>query len=210
MDKSKKEFLNKKQLKERGWTESMIKKFLAKPDAEKQNPKYRSAASMKLYKLERVQQVESSSEYQQQSKQTASRKQAAQKAVTTKLMKTWEYLDTVDFQVPMISKNQLIQDACNHYNNNQYDRDRSEYATAGKDSEQTFLDRITVNYLRHCMSDYEYEINKITGKVGKDEGYLEIKRKILDAIAEQYTWLEKECNKQLKDAENRIYLKVLL
>jgi hypothetical protein len=56
MESSKKEYLVKSKLLERGWTNSLINKFLPEPDEIKKNPHYRKAAPMKLYLLEKIQQ----------------------------------------------------------------------------------------------------------------------------------------------------------
>jgi len=42
----------------------------------------------------------------------------------------------------------------------------------------------------------EEELDKIYGKVGVDEGYLVIRKKVLDKIAEVYPWLREECDSQ--------------
>ena len=52
------EHLTKSRLKDRGWTESLINKFLGEPDLTKDNPMYRCAAPMCLYSLKRIEQVE--------------------------------------------------------------------------------------------------------------------------------------------------------
>ena len=50
------------------------------------------------------------------------------------------------------------------------------------------LDRITVNYVRHVLTDYNCnDIDKI---------------EILKLIKNKYTWLEKECNRQIKGVNN--------
>lgn len=53
MDK-KPEYLSTLKLKERGWTDGMIRRFLGEPDATRPNPHYKCAAPMKLYELKRV------------------------------------------------------------------------------------------------------------------------------------------------------------
>ena len=40
-------------LRERGWSDVMIRDYLGEPDATRPNPRYRSAAPMKLYLAER-------------------------------------------------------------------------------------------------------------------------------------------------------------
>ena len=41
-------------LKERGWTEKLVKMFLNEPCMTRDNPYYKKASPMKLYRLERV------------------------------------------------------------------------------------------------------------------------------------------------------------
>ena len=48
-----KKYYRSSELKQRGWTDGLIKKFLPKPDETKTNPVIKSAAPMKLYKIKR-------------------------------------------------------------------------------------------------------------------------------------------------------------
>lgn len=71
-----------------------------------------------------------------------------------------------------------------------------DYATATPESEPNFLERITVNYLRHCLTLYKKEIANIAGKVRVSEGYAEISQKVYAAIEESYPELAGECRRQ--------------
>ena len=53
-----KKFIAKCSLKRRGWTKKMINDFYPIPSLELPNPYYRSAASMKLYKISKVEGIE--------------------------------------------------------------------------------------------------------------------------------------------------------
>ncbi len=53
----------KQRLKERGWTDSLINRFLPYPDAEEPNPVHKGGAPMKLYLISRVREVEYSPEF---------------------------------------------------------------------------------------------------------------------------------------------------
>lgn len=95
---------------------------------------------------------------------------------------------------------EVIQRACNSYNAYKeeqafrtgfYDWQR---ATPGLDT--AFLDRITVNYLRHELSHYEVELTRIFGKVGKEEAYVHLNSKVYAAIAALYPKLASECERQ--------------
>lgn len=45
-------------LRERGWTDAMVRDYLGEPDATRPNPRYRSAAPMKLYLAQRAEAAE--------------------------------------------------------------------------------------------------------------------------------------------------------
>ncbi|MGR3318568.1 MAG: hypothetical protein ACUZ8O_08815, partial [Candidatus Anammoxibacter sp.] len=169
------QFIKKTELKERGWTETIIKKFCPEPDAIKDNPVYRSAAPMKLYDIERVEKAERSTEFKELMKKSEIRKRAAKRAVLSKKAKLMEYINRMVINVPKLKKCELVQQACKHYNNHQSNKEyrRNQYGTlqAGANDDTQFLNRITVNYIRHCLADYEYNLCQIFGKVGKEEAY---------------------------------------
>src|ERR1035438_4311183 len=81
------QYRSKAKLKARGWTEGLIRRFLGKPDKEKPNPRYASAKPMKLYKTQRVDKAESSSEFQEAQSSLKISREAAKKAVETKRQK---------------------------------------------------------------------------------------------------------------------------
>jgi hypothetical protein len=109
-------------------------------------------------------------------------------------------LESVEISLPRVEKKILLKRACGHYNYMQderacYGRSHSDIpATLNSDKE--FLDRITVNYLRHCLTDYEELLDEISGKVGFAVGYFDIREKIFKKIIEYYPWLETECKRQ--------------
>lgn len=74
------ELLTKACVKQRGWTESLIAKFLPHPDKTKQNPHYKSGPPMKLYRLDRVAEAEASPTFQEATASLARRRDAAGKS----------------------------------------------------------------------------------------------------------------------------------
>jgi hypothetical protein len=58
MDGERKKHLSAAGLKDRRWTDSMIKTLLGQPDETATNPIYKSGPPMRLYLLERVEQTE--------------------------------------------------------------------------------------------------------------------------------------------------------
>ncbi len=55
------------------------------------------------------------------------------------------------------------------------------YATV--DASDDFLNRISLNMLRHENEHYELELNKMFGKTGNDDAYILLKNKINDGQA---------------------------
>ena len=58
------------------------------------------------------------------------------------------------------------------------------------------LHRITVNFLRHAVGNYDDEIANLFGKTGKQQAYLLLKNRILEKIAQCYPFLQEECQRQ--------------
>lgn len=75
-------------LKERGWTEAMIRDLLGKPDRRVDNPHYSSAAPMRLWRLQRVRAIEAAPGFAER-RQDAARQcaSAARGAETRRLWK---------------------------------------------------------------------------------------------------------------------------
>ena len=71
-------------LKERGWTESMIRSLLGKPDLYADNPYYKSAAPMRLWRLRRAEVIEGTPEFAAARERAERRCAAAAKAAETR------------------------------------------------------------------------------------------------------------------------------
>lgn len=196
-------YLCKSDLKARGWTESLINKHLEPQDKTRTNPRYSSSAPMLLWLLERVERAEASEEFKAAQEGRASRRAAAQRAVETKRARVRTWLDALKVSVPKMGMKKLVLRACDSYNAMRSARFLvSGYLSdpADENSDQDFLDRICVNYLRHELTCYERHLGEIAGKVGATDSYLELKDKVLDAIAEAYSELGVECLKQSQAA----------
>lgn len=185
---------------ERGWTDKLINMFLSEPDLKRPNPNYKAGPPMLLFKIDRIEAIEQTDEFKAQKEGAVKRKEAAKKAVNTKLKQLWEWLSTVEIHVPVLDKSKLIKRACYHYNDMQEARELEGRSTcdmpATADSDPKFLERICVNYLRHCLTKYEEHLDGMSGKVGFAAGYKEIRRKIFSRISENYQWLADECKRQ--------------
>lgn len=77
-------------LKERGWTEAMIRDLLGDPDLLADNPHYKSAAPWRLWRLQRAEAIETGPEFASRKERAERQGAAAAKAVETK--KIWKLL----------------------------------------------------------------------------------------------------------------------
>jgi hypothetical protein len=77
-------------LKERGWTESMIRDLLGEPHLRVDNPHYKTAAPMRLWRLQRAEAVEATPEFAAARERGERQCAAAAKAAETR--KIWRAL----------------------------------------------------------------------------------------------------------------------
>jgi len=202
MKNTKEEMLPKSKLKtERGWTEKLLKMFLpSEPDQVKKNPHYKSGPEMKLYSLKKIKKIEKSKKFQDAKQHANARQIASRQAVETKKSKINKWIEELKISVPKHSKKSLIKMSCDHYNAMQLHRCleglRYSEEPASINSDEKFLNRICVNYLRHCLTDYEEHLEEIHGKVGVSTAYHALRKKIFDAISKKYDWLKDECQRQ--------------
>ncbi len=110
-----------------------------------------------------------------------------------------ETVSAVEISVPQMSWNVLVRGACEHYNALQLACGNYDYDQAAPDSDPAFLERIAVNYLRHELSDYEPELAKLFGQVGRADAASVIRKRVYNAIADAYPDLASECGRQLRD-----------
>lgn len=188
--KKKPEYISKNGLKYRGWTEAGINRFLKIPDKEADNPHYKSSSPMKLYLLLRVEKIEKSKEFLDFQERNKKKVTGAKKAVETRKERLLKEVQGWKIELEREDYKMVVQHAIESYNafrgSLAFKRKNFEYEPATIDSDPAFLKRITKNYLRHKLSNYHDELDKIFGKTGKDEAYMIINKKIKDKIAEVY------------------------
>lgn len=72
-------YVTKQMLKDRGWTETLIRRFLSYPDKEEPNPVNKRGATMKLYLISRVRNIENSPEFEEALLASAKRRRSRQR-----------------------------------------------------------------------------------------------------------------------------------
>ena len=190
-------FLNKKQLLDRGWSESLIKRFMPEPDKTKTNPAYRKAPPMKLYSTDRIAEIESTADFQQAQQKADARRLTGLLVAGRRRSVTLAKVEALpEPELPDWNREKLIARAVRNYNAIWENRGREDkFATV--DADECFLQRITVNYIRHMLTEYERRLDALFGQVGKQDACIIVKNKVLQAIGNKYHWLAEECNRQM-------------
>ena len=190
-------FLSSSQLKERGWTPALITQFLGEPDATKPNPHYRAAAPMRLYARARVEVAE---QFVQAAAKAQARSQTGKMVAARKAAELVAQAEQTPIRVKRLPFEQVQDQAIASYNafHEELLWERGhDYNPAHLDSDPAFLDRITVNYIRHALTEYDTHLEAVAGKVGVSEAVATIRRRIFAEIAHAYPEYTQECHRQV-------------
>lgn len=197
---------------ERGWSKAMIEKLLGSPDKLQENPYYRSAAPMRMYSIERVQKVEASPEYQALLEKRQKRGQIGRAAADRKRAELRAEVESYDISLPAFALEDLAKRAAENYISHQIDIAEMRANRRGQFSElpdfdfkfkpwdepDSFRDRCSVNFLRHCCTHYEKYLALLTRRIGKDEAYMLLNERIGKMISNQYPMLANAVSEQLR------------
>jgi hypothetical protein len=166
-------------LRERGWTDAMISEYLGEPDATRPNPRYRSAAPMKLYLAERAEAAEATPHWAER-RACGDRRRAAGMAAADRKRAETEVLArqlAADLVASLVFPADPQQAAIEAYNKWHSDGCTcsgwhelgfcEKRADAGDSPE--FLRRITVNHARHSLTGYDRAYDRLTGRVGHQD-----------------------------------------
>jgi Restriction endonuclease len=186
------EWLTKAAVKERGWTDGTIKKFLGAPEDTRKNPHYRSGPPMQLWRLVTVCEAEQNPEFIDWKAKHDSRHEGLKKRAIDQHQQRrsllMEWVESLAIEVPKYSNNQLFKFAIENYNNLWSDRGKYEKLIYQdfKNLNPEFLHRITINALLHALSDYEYHLAQVKGLTGASDARSKLKRRILTSIHKVY------------------------
>jgi hypothetical protein len=194
------------QLKERGWTEAMVRDLLGEPDRRAPNPHYRSAPPMRLWAPERVTAIEAGEDFAARLKSGKTRSAASVAAADKRREQLLAAVESIPVTVPVIDDRTLAAEAIAnrnaarafHYSGAPREDERVD-PDAPDAVDSATLDRWKVNYLRHRLTDYERHLEEVAGKVGVRDAKDLIREKVYDAIADAYPGLAAECLKQAQD-----------
>lgn len=185
------EYLTKTELAQR-WSQSLIDKYFPICSEERPNPQYLCGSHMQLYDIAEVRYIESKDDFKKDLEKVYKRKIAALERTKKKRKELMMYANGVQIEIPDLEKSKLIEKACHHYNwwNSWKEFSFGGCTRATPSSDESFLKRITLNYLRHQCTCYEDELDKFCMKVGKQEAHDILQKRINDAIKQKYEWLK--------------------
>lgn len=186
-------YLTQTALIERGWTRTLIGKYLPNPTL-KPNPRYRSAAPMRLWAESDVLSAESLPEWAADKARSERRKAGATKAVATKTRATLdriaEFAASVEVErVDAATLEWLVR-------SDRLQKDLTGYGDGYDSAPDATRDRWAVNLIRHRLTSYDEGLYNLIGQVGRDAAYVALKNEVLRKIADVYPWLSDECNRQ--------------
>jgi len=178
-------------LKARGWTQALIT-LLGEPDVVGRNSHYAKLAPMRLYDTARVASFEVSSEFLAAKAKAARRQCGAKTAVETKRAALMQQVLEMHVSVETRPEHWVRRATIEAYNEWHWDGDG-----AAEDAPAEFLERITVNFIRHNLTAYDRALEEVAGRVGIASAVQAIRAKIYSAIGESYPALADECSRQL-------------
>jgi hypothetical protein len=149
---------------------------------------------IKFYLIDRVLKTEITEDFLIDKEKSKVRSNRSKKTAEKKAIQLLEQTRHWVPKIKRLSKKDVFNKSIDSYNNWNCDRFDVEPATLNSDKE--FLDRITVNYIRHNLTEYDYELYDLFGKVGKQEAVCTVKCIMLDKIGELYPYLVDECLRQ--------------
>lgn len=179
-----------------GWSRSLIQKILGEPD--ERVPMYGRSGEYCIFKEQRVLDAEASDVFLSAQEALAKRKNAAAKAIETKKAKLIDIVNEMRISVIKLSDDKLLNEAICSYNSINSMRD---FGGACLSSDQAFLQRITVNFIRHELTSYDANLAVVANKTGGEEAVMLIRKKVYKEIAKAYPDLEEECDRQCFEKE---------
>src|SRR2546422_5651784 len=172
-----------------GRSKGVLAQLLGEPDLRKKV--FGRTSLSALYLESRVVAAENSDAYQSLQASLA-RKSAAAKAVVTKTNQLLAAVEVMRVDVIVMRLSEVHKLAIASYNayHEQFGN------TASPKSDAAFLNRICVNFIRHELTECEYALADVAGKIGITKAVDGIRQKVYSAIARAYAGFATECERQ--------------
>ncbi|MGE4494932.1 MAG: hypothetical protein AB7D09_08875 [Methanosarcina sp.] len=189
----KKDYFTATELRERSWTERIIKKLNLTPCGTTPNPEY-SALSIKIYDRNLVENCEATDEFKALVKADKSKKKGALKEDKKRKEKLLEEVGNVEIKVEYVLEPFLTTMALADYNTWRIEKRKTFDWASGK-SDKRFQRKIRRNYTRHNLTNYDQIMHEIAKKLRSEDEYAEIRSILIKRIKETWKVAENETKK---------------
>ncbi|MEU0271989.1 hypothetical protein [Streptomyces sp. NPDC006307] len=193
-------------LRERGWTDAMVRELLGEPDVQGRDPRRWSVAPVRLYLLARVEAVERAPEFAACAAAAGPGSAAARAAADKRRRAVLAAIRAEPIRVPMLPGPELERRAVRHRRLTAEDRPgdgggggpgpgRGPGPGPGPAGA---LVRWQVDYLRHALGRYDTLLDGLFGATGRAEAERLLRRRVYEAIAQAYPRLAPECRRRIR------------
>ncbi|WP_137992483.1 hypothetical protein [Streptomyces vilmorinianum] len=176
-------------LRERGWSDAMVRDLLGAPDVQGRDPRRWSLAPVRLYRVARVEAVERTPEFTQCAAASGRRSSAAEAGAERRREAVLAAIHAEPIAVPRLPAAELERRAVRH-------RHLLGARSPGGVAAGALV-RWQVSYLRHALSRYETLLDGLYGSTGRAEAERLLSRRLYEAIAEAYPALARECRRRI-------------
>lgn len=171
-------------LRERGWSDSMIRDFLGEPDAWARNPYYRKAPPMRLYALDRVEAVECTPKWIERRDAAAKRSARGKEVAERRARELREaVLADVRLETPSFEELERLTLLA-----------REELLGEPVSPNAATRRRWMVNFARHELSNYDEVRARYSRFPGVQDAAEAVREVVLDRIAEAWPQLRHAAN----------------
>ncbi|MGW2013697.1 hypothetical protein [Streptomyces sp. NPDC001927] len=182
-------------LRERGWTDPMVRDLLGEPDIQGRDPRRWSIAPVRLYRLARVEAVERTPEFARAAAAPGSRSAAAEAGAERRRRAVLAAIRAEPITVPRLPAAELERRAVRH---------RQPLGARGPGGPggpaggvvAGALVRWQVTYLRHALARYETLLDGLFGSTGRAEAERLLRARLYEAIGAAYPHLARECRRR--------------
>ena len=193
---AKPEFLTAGGLRRRGWTGALIRGFAGPADQLAVNPHHPGGAAMRLYRSERIAEIEGGEEFIEALAGADRRRCAAEKALETKARKAAVSAaqNIAPPVLPPAPRDDLVAGAVRWFNELETWRSGAGKWVSTSDPDGVLLP-IVVEFVLDRLHGYRKKARPIGLLAAVASAAVD--RKIIEAIAASYPWLRPECDRRL-------------
>lgn len=172
------------ELRERSWTERIIKKLNLTPCGTITNPEC-ITLSIKIYDRNLVENCEATDEFKALVKADKSKKKGALKKDKKRKEKLLQEVENVEIKVEYVPEPFLTTMALADYNTWRIEKRKTFEWASGK-SDKRFQQKVKHNYIRHNLTNYDQIMHDIAKKIRSEDEYEEIRSILIKRIKEAW------------------------